>query len=169
MSADQSQAEPVRVYIGLGSNLDGPKQQIRRALSCLSRLPSIQLTNTSCLYRSPPMGPSDQPDYINAVAEMMATCPPLDLLGLLQDQEQQQGRQRQGLKWGPRTLDLDLLLFGRQRIEQDRLCVPHPGLAERPFVLYPLAEIAPDLDIPGHGPIQALLASCPVAGLERIE
>lgn len=115
------------------------------------------------------MGPQDQPDYINAVAELETMLPALRLLALLQEIENRQGRLRGPVRWGPRTLDLDLLIYGQERIVDPTLTVPHPGIAGRAFVLYPLAEIAPGLHIPGLGPLQGFLSRCPPAGLERLD
>jgi 2-amino-4-hydroxy-6-hydroxymethyldihydropteridine diphosphokinase len=158
----------MRVYIGLGSNLDDPKRQVRYALQVLTGLPGSTLCRYSSLYRSPPMGPQDQPDYINAVAELETGLSAAELLSLLQAIENQQGRVRGAARWGPRTLDLDILIYGQAQIKAPELTVPHPGIAERPFVLYPLAEIAPDLEIPGCGALQELLDRCPPRGLERL-
>lgn len=158
----------VKAYIGLGSNLDDPESQVRRACDALARLPDSRLMRVSPLYRSDPVGPPGQPDYINAVAMLETALPPESLLDALQGIEQAHGRERLE-HWGPRTLDLDILLYGDQRIASDRLTVPHPYLAERPFVLYPLADIAPDIVVPGHGPLADLLADCPPAGLERLD
>ena len=158
----------MRVYIGLGSNLDDPKRQVRKALQALTGLPGSTLCRYSSLYRSPPMGPQDQPDYINAVAELETGLSAAELLSLLQAIENQQGRVRGAARWGPRTLDLDILIYGQAQIKAPKLTVPHPGIAERPFVLYPLAEIAPDLEIPGCGALQELLDRCPPKGLKRL-
>jgi 2-amino-4-hydroxy-6-hydroxymethyldihydropteridine diphosphokinase len=158
----------MRVYIGLGSNLDDPKRQVRKALQVLTSLPGSTLCRYSSLYRSPPMGPQDQPDYINAVAELETGLSAAELLSLLQAIENQQGRVRGAVRWGPRTLDLDILIYGQAQIKAPELTVPHPGIAERPFVLYPLAEITPDLEIPGRGALQELLDRCPPRGLERL-
>lgn len=114
------------------------------------------------------MGPADQPDYINAVAELSTELSPHALLDALQAIEQQHGRTRQGQRWGPRTLDLDILLYSDQQINDVRLQVPHPGIAMRSFVLYPLAEILPGCDIPGMGSLQALLKNCPDDELQRM-
>ena len=154
-------------YVGLGSNLAGPEAQVRRALEGLGRLPRTRLLAASRLYRSPPMGPADQPDYVNAVAAVETDLPPLELLDALQALETAQGRVR-GERWGPRTLDLDLLLYGRLELDHPRLRLPHPGLYGRNFVLYPLAELAPDLEVPGAGPLAALLARCPRDGLRPL-
>ncbi len=146
-------------YIGLGSNLADPQAQLQRAFVELAGLPQSRLRAQSSLYRSAPMGPQDQPDYVNAVAALETALSPLALLAELQALEHAHQRVR-GEYWGPRTLDLDLLLYADQRIDLPTLSVPHPGLYERNFVLYPLAEIAPGLDIPGFGALGELLARC---------
>jgi 2-amino-4-hydroxy-6-hydroxymethyldihydropteridine diphosphokinase len=158
----------VSAFIGLGSNLDDPRRQVGRALEELAGLPETTLAAQSGLYRSAPMGPADQPAYINAVARLETRLAPEALLDALQAIEARHGRVRAGDRWGPRTLDLDILLYGDARIDSPRLRVPHPGLAARNFVLQPLAELAPDLDIPGLGPLRDLLARCPAAALERL-
>ncbi len=135
----------VRAYIGLGSNLDAPLSQVKSALAELAQLPLSRLQAVSPLYRTPPLGPADQPDYINAVAALDTELAPLALLDELQKIEQQHGRVRGPLRWGARTLDLDLLLYGDAVINNARLTVPHPGLRERPFVIFPLQAIAPGL------------------------
>ncbi|WP_006786383.1 2-amino-4-hydroxy-6-hydroxymethyldihydropteridine diphosphokinase [Thiorhodospira sibirica] len=165
-SASASQA--VICYVGLGANLDHPVAQLQRALQALDRLPGTRLRQHSQLYQNPPMGPIDQPDYVNAVAELSSTLDPFALLQALQDLEQQQGRTRNGVRWGPRTLDLDLLLYGQQQMQHPQLTLPHPGLPMRAFVLYPLAEIAPTLNIPGLGSLTTLLAHCPAEGLQPV-
>ncbi|MEW5756525.1 MAG: 2-amino-4-hydroxy-6-hydroxymethyldihydropteridine diphosphokinase [Pseudomonadota bacterium] len=163
-----SPASGVRVFIGLGSNLDNPIAQLTRALAALKRLPHSRVRAQSSLYRSVPMGPADQPDYVNAVVEIETELEALDLLSRLQQIEQNQGRTRTGLRWGPRTLDLDLLLYGDQIIDLPTLQVPHPGVAERNFVLYPLHEIAPTVKVPGLGAIGTLLKRCPDKGLVKL-
>lgn len=161
-------APPVRVYIGIGANLDDPRQQVETAIAELGQLPATRLVRASSRYRTPPMGPQDQPDYINAVAELETGLAPLALLEALQGLEQRHRRQRGAQRWGPRTLDLDLLLYGEESIDEPRLTVPHPGIAERAFVLLPLAEIAPDLAIPGRGPVTRLCAAVSAAGVEKL-
>ncbi|WP_455385469.1 2-amino-4-hydroxy-6-hydroxymethyldihydropteridine diphosphokinase [Acidihalobacter prosperus] len=161
-------SEAVQAYVGLGSNLEQPEEQLLRALEELSRLPGTRLSASSGLYRNPPMGPVPQPDYVNAVAALETGLSPLELLDGLQAIEQAHGRVRIE-RWGPRTLDLDLLLYAERVIDEPRLQVPHPGLHERPFVLYPLAEIAPGLIIPGRGSLAEWLAQCPSSGLARID
>ena len=157
-----------RVYIGLGSNLDQPAGQLSSALDALAALPDSTLAGVSSLYVSQPLGPADQPDYLNAVAALDTLLQPLELLDCLQQIEQQQGRQRKAERWGPRTLDLDILLFGQQMIDVPRLQVPHYHLQERPFVLYPLAEIAPDLQLPDGRVLLEMLQKCPAQGLQRL-
>ena len=156
-------------YIGLGSNLDDPVRQVSNALDELAHCDGVRLTAHSRLYRSPPMGPQDQPDYINAVARIETRLSPEALLETLLAIEQAHGRERGDLRWGPRTLDLDLLLFGDRVICSERLTVPHPGLPQRAFVLYPLQEIAPGLEIPQFGSLAALCARCPRGGLEPLD
>jgi len=158
----------VKAYIGLGSNLADPQAQLQRAFTELAQLLHSQLLARSSLYRSTPMGPPDQPDYLNAVAALETTLPPLDLLAQLQALETAHQRVR-GERWGPRTLDLDLLLYADQTIDLPTLTVPHPGLCERNFVLYPLAEIAPGLVIPGFGALGELLARCERGSLAVVE
>lgn len=157
-----------RVYIGLGSNLAEPRQQLEAALAALGRLPQTTLSAISSLYASDPLGPPDQPRYINAVAALDTELAPLQLLDALQHIEQEQGRVRKAERWGPRTLDLDILLFGTRQISEPRLTVPHYHMHARAFVLYPLAELAPGLRLPDGRELAQLLAACPRAGLERL-
>jgi 2-amino-4-hydroxy-6-hydroxymethyldihydropteridine diphosphokinase len=161
---------PVVAYVGLGSNLDGPAARVRAALAALAELPQTTLQAASALYASPPFGPVPQPDFVNAVAQLATGLSAVDLLHHLRALEQAQGRMRDGHRWGPRTLDLDLLLYGEATIAIEGLSVPHPGLPERNFVLYPLAEVAAlTLAVPGHGTLGALLATCAADGLRKIE
>ncbi|RMG54263.1 MAG: 2-amino-4-hydroxy-6-hydroxymethyldihydropteridine diphosphokinase [Gammaproteobacteria bacterium] len=155
-------------YIGLGSNLEDPLRQLESACAALDTLPRSRLLRRSSPWRSPPMGPQDQPDFLNAVACLKTELPPLALLDGLQSIEQRQGRVRER-HWGPRTIDLDLLLMGSLRLVSERLHLPHPGIAERAFVLLPLAEVAEsDLHIPGHGLLQELLDGMDGTGLQRL-
>ena len=158
-----------RVYIGLGSNLANPAEQLRAALGAISGLPQSRLSACSSLYASDPLGPPDQPRYVNAVAALDTELAPLELLDALQRIEQEQGRVRKAERWGPRTLDLDILLFGNRLLSEERLTVPHYHMHARAFVLYPLAEIAPtDLQLPDGRSLEQLLAACPFEGLERL-
>ncbi len=158
----------VIVYVGLGSNLDNPQAQVSRALTELDSLQGCRLYRVSSLYVSPPMGPTDQPDYVNAVAEIGTQLSAEVLLEQLQMLEAKHKREPTH-RWGPRTLDLDILLYGDAVIETRHLSVPHPGVTERAFVLYPLAELNDQLMIPGAGRVESLLLDCPYAGLEKIE
>jgi len=155
-------------YIGLGSNLENPLQQIKTAIEDLQSVADINIVSVSSLYQSPPMGPADQPDYINAVLALETSLNPHQLLDALQSVEQLHGRVRKR-HWGERTLDLDILLYGDQILDDERLQVPHPGMRERAFVLYPLAEIAPDIHIPGIGALQEILPLCPQGDLQQVE
>ena len=155
-------------YIGLGSNLENPLQQMKTAINDLQSLADINIVSVSSLYQSPPMGPADQPDYINAVLALETSLNPHQLLDALQSVEQLHGRVRKR-HWGERTLDLDILLYGDQILDDERLKIPHPGMHERAFVLYPLAEIAPDIEIPGIGTLQKILPSCPQGDLQQVE
>ncbi len=158
-----------RCYIGLGSNLSRPRRQVSQALTELGGIGGCRLLAASSLYLSRPMGPPDQPEYINAVAELDSTLSPLALLAELQAIERSHGRVREGERWGPRTLDLDLLLYGDLVMESEALVLPHPGIGEREFVLHPLAEIAPGLVVPGLGPVRELLAGVDDRGIRRLD
>jgi 2-amino-4-hydroxy-6-hydroxymethyldihydropteridine diphosphokinase len=160
--------EKVVAFIGLGSNLADPIVQIDQARRAINDLAKVDELGFSSLYRSPPMGPQDQPDYTNAVMKVVTQLPALVLLRALQKIENSQGRLRTGERWVARTLDLDLLLFGEQCIREPDLVVPHPGLADRAFVLYPLEEIDKDIQVPGLGTITALVSNCPLSGLIKI-
>ncbi|QIH10872.1 MULTISPECIES: 2-amino-4-hydroxy-6-hydroxymethyldihydropteridine diphosphokinase [unclassified Pseudomonas] len=156
-----------RIYIGMGSNLAAPEEQLRSAVEALAQLPQSRLYGVSAFYQSDSLLPG-QPRYTNAVAALDSTLPPLALLDALQAIENQQGRERNE-RWGPRTLDLDILLFGDRLIDEPRLKVPHYHMQARPFVLYPLAELAPaDLQLADGRTLQELLAACPFVGLERL-
>ena len=160
--------QPVRAYIGLGSNLNGPIGQVRQALEALRTLPHTRLKACSPLYRSRPLGPPGQADYINAVADIDTKLPALELLTALQWLENRQGRVR-AERWGPRTLDLDILLYGDLLLDDPRLTIPHPRLPERAFVLYPLRDIAPQLRLPDGRDLDVLLGNCPPWELERLQ
>ena len=150
MTADRQGRESA--YVALGSNLDDPQRQVEIAFDLLADLPDTELIARSSLYRSAPFGPVEQPEFVNAVVGLQTSLGASALLEHLQAIETSQGRVRKQ-RWGPRTLDLDLLVYGAQVIDESRLTVPHPGIAERNFVLLPLREIAPELVIPGLGPV----------------
>lgn len=160
--------DTVRAYIGLGANLNQPVQQLQQAIRALQQLPCSELIAVSSLYGSKPMGPQDQPDYVNAVAALDTTLEAEALLDALQQIEQLHGRQRKAERWGPRTLDLDILLYGTLEINSSRLTVPHYGLHQREFVLYPLYEIAPQLQLPDGTVLSSLLAQVPLNGLQKL-
>lgn len=155
-------------YVGLGSNLEGPVARVRQAFAQLAGLPKTQLVATSSLWHTPPVGPVEQPAFVNAVAGLLTRLSPRELLDALLAAERVQGRRRE-VRWGPRTLDLDLLVYGASQVEEPGLTVPHPEMSRRAFVLYPLAEVAPALWVPGQGRVAALAAAADGAGLERLE
>ncbi len=143
-------------YVGLGSNLDDPGRQIEAAFELLREIPETRLIARSSLYRSAPFGGVEQPDFVNAAAALLTRLSAQELLGKFQEIERRRGRERDGQRWGPRVLDLDLLVFSGQVIEETALSVPHPGIAERNFVLLPLRDLAPDLVIPGLGRVASI-------------
>lgn len=158
----------IEAFVAIGSNLGDPLAQARRAVAALATLPESELQQASSFYGSRPMGPADQPDYVNAVVRLHTRLGPLALLDQLQRIELEQGRVRKDERWGPRTLDLDLLLYGEEHIQHERLTVPHYGMKEREFVLLPLAELAPALVLPCGTPLIDLVARCPRNGLAII-
>ena len=153
-------------YVGLGANLGDPRAQIESALEEMNRLPRTALRARSSLYRSAPLGYADQPDFVNAVAQLETGLAARALLEHLLAAEKRQGRER-SFRNAPRTLDLDLLLYGDETIDEPGLRVPHPRLHERAFVLAPLLELAPGLMIPGKGAARALLAACAAQAVAR--
>ena len=160
---------PASVYIGIGSNLGDPVATVLKAWDCLGRLPLTTAIALSSLYCSKPMGPQGQPDYINAVAGLATALAPMALLDELQRIENDHGRQRVGHLWGPRTLDLDILVYADKMMSTRRLSLPHPGITARAFVLVPLHEIAPALEIPGHGPVATWAARCDSSSLQQVD
>jgi len=158
---------PVRAFVALGSNLSDPETQVNRAFNELDALPSTRLIAHSSLYRSAPWGYSDQPDFINAVAEIETRLEPRQLLEMLLDIEHRFGRVREFLN-APRVLDLDLLLYNGLIHHEHGLTLPHPRMHERAFVLLPLTEIAPGCIIPGHGRAADYLAACAGQELQRL-
>lgn len=156
-------------YIGLGSNLDNPLQQLRNGVIAIKALTGCTLEATSNIYQSSPLGPSDQPDFLNAALRLRTSLAPLALLDQLQQIEKKQGRTR-GQHWGPRTLDLDILLLGNAIITSKRLTVPHPGLQERDFVIRPLQEVlAENQLLPNEIDLATLLAECDHNNLLRTD
>ena len=158
----------VEAYIGLGSNLENPIEQVMSAIREIISIDGVEQIALSALYKSQPVGPQDQPDYVNAVMRIKTRLAPLDLLAECQTLENNHGRKRL-MRWGARTLDLDILLYHTNVIDLPALKVPHPELPNRAFVLYPLADVAPsDLLIPSKGRLTDLLAACPAEGLHKI-
>ena len=152
--------DDARAYVGLGSNLGDSVAQVRGGMAALAQLQQTRLEACSSLYRTAPVGRQDQPDFVNAVCRVRTRLAPGALMRRLLEVERAHGRVREGEQGGPRTLDLDLLLYGNEAIRSTELTVPHPRLQERAFVLYPLFELEPDLVIPGHGALRDLLAAC---------
>jgi 2-amino-4-hydroxy-6-hydroxymethyldihydropteridine diphosphokinase len=158
----------VRAYIGLGSNLDNPVAQVLEAVEELEMIPDTILAARSSLYSGRPMGPEEQPDYVNAVVALDTLLSADELHRALVSIEDQQGRTRDGEKWGPRIIDLDLLLYGNSTIDTDTLTVPHPGMHERDFVIVPLEEIAGNVKIPGKGFLYSLINKCKSHSLKKL-
>lgn len=155
--------------VALGSNLNDPPARIAAASAALAALPGTRLLRRSSLYRSRPMGPTDQPAYLNAVAVLETALTPHALLAALLAEERHHGRVRNAAaRNGPRTLDLDLLLYDAVQLDTPDLRLPHPGIAARDFVLVPLLEVWPDAVIPGRGPASGLLPGCGSYGLELL-
>jgi len=155
-------------YVGVGSNLAGPETQVRRALDALARLPGMRLVVSSPLYRTQPLGDVVQPAFVNAVAGLLTQSGPDELLTRLRALELELGREPPRQHWGPRVIDLDLLVVGREMRATAALTLPHPGIALRDFVLYPLADIAPDLEVPGVGRVADLKARVANRGIVRL-
>lgn len=156
-------------FIALGSNLKDPQQQLQRAITAILELPHSDIVRVSSAYRSAAVGPGDQPDYLNAVLRLETSLSPLDLLTALQKIENTQGRER-NLRWGARTLDLDILLYDDQTIDTSRLSIPHPRMRERNFVVYPLQEIEPsNFMLPDGTELGTLVAACPMGELRKTE
>jgi 2-amino-4-hydroxy-6-hydroxymethyldihydropteridine diphosphokinase len=158
-----------RAYVGLGSNLAEPRVQIVRAVRALDALAETRLVGVSRLYQSPPWGLSAQPDFVNAAVCLESALAPRALLAALLAIERDAGRERVGPRYGPRVIDLDLLIYGDCVIDEPGLRVPHPRLHERAFVLLPLADIAPDLEVPGRGPVRNLLAAIDASACRVLE
>ena len=154
----------MRAYVALGSNLGDSKQHMLDAMDALAALPGTQVMARSRIYRTPPWGKLDQPDFLNAVMVLETELEPHDLLDALLNIERIAGRERNGERWGPRTLDLDLLHIAGKTVNSERLTLPHPHLADRAFVLLPLHDVAPELDIPGQGKVVDLLRAVDIQG-----
>lgn len=158
----------IRAFIGLGSNLGDSRRIVATAVQRIAALPQTQLLRASSHYLTPPWGVLDQPPFINAVVEISTTSSPAGLLAQLLELERQAGRVRDGSRWGPRPLDLDVLLYGEHIVSEIGLQIPHPHMAERAFVLLPLAELAPLRTIPGLGRVADLLARIDAAACARL-
>ena len=155
-------------YIALGSNLQDPSSQVQRAFGRLEQLPATRLLLRSALYESAPMGNPDQSSFINAVAGVLTQLGARELLQALLDIERELGRERRE-RWGPRIIDLDLIWISGVAVDEPGLTLPHPGVSERNFVLYPLSDIAPTLLLPGHGRVSELAARVDPAGIRRLQ
>jgi 2-amino-4-hydroxy-6-hydroxymethyldihydropteridine diphosphokinase len=155
-------------YVALGSNLSDPGRQVEVAMAALAALPGTLLIARSSLWRSSPMGPQDQPEFVNAAAGLLTTAEPRALLESLQALERRLGKTEPAVRWGPRVIDLDLLLVGDTRVAEPGLELPHPGLHQRNFVLYPLSEIAAELWVPGLARVSRLREGVSPAGIERL-
>ena len=161
--------DPVQACIGIGSNLKGPRQQVMAAIERLDELPGCRVLRRSSLYRSAPYGPVKQDDFINAVVLLECALPAETLLARLKDIERGFGRDARAERWGPRVIDLDILLYGRESVDLPGLTIPHPGIGSRNFVLLPLREIAPDAVIPGLGPVADVAIDEQVPAIQRID
>ncbi|SEI39852.1 2-amino-4-hydroxy-6-hydroxymethyldihydropteridine diphosphokinase [Frateuria terrea] len=153
-----------RAFVALGGNLGDTRAYLDRALDALAALPRTRLVTRSRFYHTPPWGMREQPPFLNAAAELETSLAPHELLDALLYIERAAGRVREGERWGPRTLDLDLLHMDGVALHDERLTLPHPRIGERAFVLLPLAELAPELELPGQGRVDALLAAVDAAG-----
>ncbi len=159
----------MKAWLGLGSNLQQPVSQLKDALGRLGRVEGIQILKASALYRTPPWGDDQQDDFINAVVQIETDLDPIALLHVLQSVENKMGRQRSGRRWGPRLIDIDLLLYGNQQFRSEELELPHPRMHERAFVLVPLCELEKTVTIPGHGVAQELLQQLDSCGIFRLD
>jgi 2-amino-4-hydroxy-6-hydroxymethyldihydropteridine diphosphokinase len=159
----------VKAWLGLGSNLQRPVAQIKRALSSLESASGIEILRTSSLYRTPPWGDERQDDFINAVVQVETDLEPMPLLRILQSIENGMGRQRSGNRWGPRLIDIDLLLYADRQIQSEELELPHPRMYQRAFVLVPLCELDGSVTIPGHGVAEELLRRLYSTDICRLE
>jgi 2-amino-4-hydroxy-6-hydroxymethyldihydropteridine diphosphokinase len=158
----------IPAYIGLGSNLGDPPLQIEKAFTALAALPQTRSLSRSGIFQSSPMGPIQQPDFLNAAAGLLTQLAPQALLDALKNLERALGRASPVERWGPRVIDLDLLVYGALRLQEPQLTLPHPGIHERNFVLLPLLDIAPGLEIPGKGRVRRLAEGISRTGIRRL-
>ncbi len=158
----------IPAYVAIGANLGDARATVALAFAKLAELPHSRLIARSRLYRAAPLGPQDQPEFVNAAAGLLTRLTAPELLAELKSLERAMGREAPIVRWGPRVIDFDLSVYGSQRIQSDALTVPHPGVPVRNFVLYPLLDIAPDLDVPGHGRVRELAARVSTAGLTAL-
>jgi 2-amino-4-hydroxy-6-hydroxymethyldihydropteridine diphosphokinase len=158
----------MKAWLGLGSNLQQPDVQLKEALIRLSKIDQLEVLRVSSFYRTPPWGDEQQDEFINAVAEIETSLEPVRLLRALQSIENTMGRQRSGRRWGPRLIDLDILLYGDLQYQSDELVLPHPRISERAFVLVPLCELDEALEVPGCGSVVNLLQKLDCSGISRL-
>jgi 2-amino-4-hydroxy-6-hydroxymethyldihydropteridine diphosphokinase len=160
----------MKVWLGLGSNLQQPVAQLQQALKRLGDTTGLEVLRTSSFYRTPPWGDEKQDDFINAVVQIETSLDPIPLLRVLQSIENVMGRQRSdGCRWGPRLIDIDLLLYGKQQFQSAELEIPHPRMFERAFVLKPLSELDANLEISGHGTVGELLQDLDCSGIIQVK
>jgi len=159
----------MKAWLGLGSNLQQPVAQLKDALGRLGLVEGIEILNASGLYRTPPWGDDKQDDFINAVVQIETDLGPIPLLRVLQSIENEMGRQRSGRRWGPRLIDIDLLLYADQQVQSEELELPHPRMHERAFVLIPLCELDKTVNIPGHGVAEDLLQQLDSQDIFRLD
>lgn len=173
MTETISEGSGSEVYVALGANLQDPAGQLKNALLEMSETDGLQLVATSSFYSSEPMGPQDQPPFVNAVCRLECSLTPIALLDALQTIERDNGRHRDPARgarhWGPRSLDLDILLYGDIVLNEARLTIPHPGVVKRSFVLLPLLEISPDIVVPGIGAAAEFAGSVEDFGIKKLE
>ena len=158
----------MKAWLGLGSNLQEPVMQLQQALRRVGETTGLKVLRTSSFYRTPPWGDEQQDDFINAVVQIETSLDPIPLLHVLQSIENVMGRQRSGRRWGPRTIDIDLLLYGEKQFQSAELEIPHPRMFERAFVLKPLSELDADLEITGHGTVGELLQDLDCRGIFQL-
>ncbi len=158
----------MHAWLGLGGNLQQPVEQLKEALDRLAASEDIEILKSSSFYRTPPWGDPRQDDFVNAVVQVDTRLAPIPLLLQLQSIERAMGRQRGHRRWGPRLIDIDLLLYGNLTYQSDELVIPHPRMHERAFVLVPMAELDNGLEIPGHGPVESLLQNIDRRGIIRL-